>query len=343
MENKFDKLQEERFCAVKRNLEIYLSSLCNEENLQKCIEKLRKNLNNPKYLVATVCKFVEEKLEESINYRYTPTAPPLPASHQKIILVVERLAKENPEIPKLLLEHLEAAIFRLDEINPDIVKLENLVYFWTGLFNFFFDEDRKTVQLFIYKCLYFLDNSAISMILIVIKAFPDAIPTKAELLNSYNKDEDWTKMDNVKLRTTSLDLNKIEPLILTLIYYLTNYKFYNAKDPMRKHELYSFFSRHYNFSPNFITNNKLLKILMLHIQENRSDNVATSLILLGKRADIQYSNENEVQEDCVRGMLRIRSLLEDQTEICRIIKNWDPKYEINSHLKTMLNKKFVEL
>lgn len=292
---KSDKL----LCTARKSITAYINAEWTDEHLDTCVKSL--SVKEDFVLLEAIFETVEDnKSQDEINTDFTPGAPPLPHYQQKLILLIKKLADEKPSLPHKLVDSLEEKIFRFDKSGAELGELRNISYYYTSLVDLFFDGDHTMVFYFIVKCIYFYGYKAIPMVFVLIKAFPNALPKKSQLLKKYSKNIDWENMTGLELSKVHLDLDCMDSLDLTVMYVLTCIQQYRARHEskvIKDHELFNYLPKYYGFPLSFLACQKLLEILLKRLEDGRLENLSLSLILLAKRTNIVFSVKTMLRDN----------------------------------------------
>lgn len=286
------KVDDKRLCKIRKSITNYLNSDWTNENLQKCMEEISNRRSQ--LLVEAIFETIEDnQWQWEVNSEFTPPAPPLPRYQQKLILLISKLAENHKELPHDLVNDLEMRLFKCENSSVDLIYLRNVAYYYTSLIDLFFDGDPTVVFYFIIKCLYFYGYKAIPMVFVLIKAFPQALPKKSQLLKKYSTNVDWEKMTGLEMSKIRLDLEWMDSLDLCVMYLLTNIQMYRRKGQEFKviyeHELFNYLPKIYGFPLSFIAAPKLLDVLIKRLENGELKNLSMSLILLGKRMNKDFT------------------------------------------------------
>lgn len=286
---------------TRRALKAYLEAEWTDENLEICLKVLAKR--NEIVIVESFYEVVEDfKSETDVNTEFTPPAPPLPRYQQKIVLLIKKLAENNQKLPYLLVENLEEKLFQLDNFAMPTEDLRNFAYYYSALIDLFFDGDSTTVLYFIVKCIYFFAFKSVPMVFVLLKAFPEALPKKSQLLKMYSNDIDWDNMHGLDLSKVHLNLEWMDSLDLTVIYvliFMQKNGTRGEKALIESHELYPFIQKHYGFFLNLMTPKKLLDLLMKRLEDGQLRNISLSMILLAKRSKGEFTLRTMVRESLI--------------------------------------------
>lgn len=285
------KESDKRLCKMRKSIATYLIAEWTDENLDICVASI--DPFKEFVLTQAIYETVEDnKWQKDVNTDFTPGAPPLPHYQQKLILLIKKLSDKNPLLPHKLIESLEEKLLRLDNSKVELDDLRNVSYYYTSLVDLFFNGDHTMVFYFIVKCIYFYGYKAIPMVFVLIKAFPNALPKKSQLLKKYSKGIDWENMTGLELSKVHLDLDWMDSLDLTVMYVLTCIQQYRTKHEskaIKDHELFNYVPKFYGFQLSFIGAQKLLDVLLKRLEDGKLVNLTLSLILLAKRTNIEFA------------------------------------------------------
>lgn len=294
------KLRDKKLCKTRKSIEAYLNAEWTDVNLETCLNAIDKA--EDVVLLEAVFETIEDnKWQKDINTEFTPPAPPLPRYQQKLVLLIQKLSEKNPKLPHKLIEDLEEKLFRLENSALELNDLRNISYYYSALMELFFDGDHTTVFYFIVKCIYFFGYKAVPMIFVLVKAFPQALPKKSQLLKKCSKEIDWENMTGLELSKVRLDLEWMDALDMTVMHLVTNAQQFRRKgqdsSAVKDHELFSFIPKFYGFPLSFITGDKLMQILMKRLVDGQLENLTMSLILLARRSSPDFTLKTMVKEN----------------------------------------------
>lgn len=310
--NKVSSKKSDRdLCKLRRSIKSYLESEWTDENLEKCCKTVA-SINCLLVIKEAIFETVQDnKCQKEISVEFTPPAPPLPPYQQKLIVLIKKLSEIYPQLPQKLIEDLEEKLFRFDNSAIDSDDLRNIGYYYSSLVDLFLEGDSTTVFYFIVKCIYYYSFKSVPIVFVLLKAFPQALPRKFELLKKNCKDIDWENMTGIELSKVFFDFECMDSLDLTVVFMISNFQEEERiylKDKTKKnkkkkppgdepeHELFPFFSRFYGYFNNFILRRRLLQVLMKRLEEGNLTNLSLSLILLAKRSTCTYSLGTIVKE-----------------------------------------------
>lgn len=286
-----NKESDKLLCKIRKSIATYLIAEWTDENLDICVTSI--DPFNEFVLTEAIYETVEDnKWQKDVNTDFTPGAPPLPHYQQKLILLIKKLSDKNSLLPHKLIESLEEKLLRLDNSKVELDDLRNISYYYTSLVDLFFGGDLTMVFYFIVKCIYFYGYKAIPMVFVLIKAFPNALPKKSQLLKKYSKGIDWENMTGLELSKVHLDLDWMDSLDLTVMYVLTCIQQYRTKHEskaIKNHELFSYVPKFYGFPLSFISAQKLLDVLLKRLEDGKLENLSLSFILLAKRTNMEFA------------------------------------------------------
>ncbi|CRL01458.1 CLUMA_CG014314, isoform A [Clunio marinus] len=293
--------------SVKNSIKLYFVDEWTDENLSKCLNSIETTKEFS--LKEAIFGIVEDnKNETEIDATFTPPAPPLPHYQQKLILLIKKLSETFLNLPHILIDDFEEKLFKFENNNMELSDLRNLTYFYTSLADLFFEGDASMLFYFIVKSIYFFGIKAVPIVFVVVKAFPYVLPKKSLLLKKYSKNIDWENMTGLELSKVHLDYSVMDSLDLTVMYLLACIQRNLCGSACRKshshigsgirgHELFNFIQRFYGFPSGFMTENKLLEILIERLEVGEHQNLSMSLILLAKRASQEFTLETIVNKN----------------------------------------------
>ena len=229
----------------------------------------------PKTISLAILKSVIAYEDLTPNMQFSPPAPALPETHQKLVLLTKQLAKTVVNLEKVIFQELEERMFTLKAESPDVMVLSCYTFFYVGLA----DTDPikcSAMRFFIYKCLYYYKFKCIPMIYIVLKAYPWLLP-----------------MQNCEHYDNS------DAIISTLKCILVNFP-YNGKpgrpdhgaDGYNKKRLLYLLLNNYGYKIGSPSYDDLIKNLVEKTKANKLKNITHAFILLAKRHDFTWANQH---------------------------------------------------
>ena len=292
--NTIGKCNEKRLCKIRKSLKLYLEAPWTNEILDECLMIVSDYIEMEELLTEAIWETVDDQKEYfDVNADFTTPAPALPQYLQKIILLINKLAGVNLNLPKSLLDDLEEKVFKLDNSKMELNQLTNITYYYSALMDLFFDGDCSMIFHYIVKSFYYYGYKAVPMTHVLIKAFPSVLPKKSLILKKYLRDVDWDSISLLEVSKMELDYEQLDSLELTVMFMLTHFQQYNIKKhpsyEIRDHELFKYLPKYYGFSLNFMTPQKLLEFLMKRLRNNQLQNLSFSFILLARRMNVQFA------------------------------------------------------
>lgn len=256
---------------IRDVIENYLvATECSTAELTDCIQKILTLTKRPKYLCIALLEIIEDTTEP-LNMACTPPAPALSTSHQKCLLLVNRLCQQLTAIDKYIQFEIERTIFDFCG-KLDLNVLLNLTAFYIGLIDLEPVTDNSKATFFIYKCLYYLINRATPLIYCMLVAHPMLLPTAKE-------------MEMVK-----------DPLMRTLVALITNTP-YNvtgkADVGYKKQEMFITLKTRYGYFANLsFSIENAMEYCIKCFQSDCFQNADYSLILISKRKGCDWAIKN---------------------------------------------------
>jgi hypothetical protein len=267
--------------SLRKTIDTYLEADWTTENLHKCCEKLvvRKGVKL-KLLVTSILDVVDDNSAEEVNLTFTPPAPPIPLTHQKMLLLIRTLSVYHiKSFERVVLFEVDRKLFSLkpDTTRTDDRKMEVLLsftYLYIGLLDMTAD-DTCSAPIFIYKALYYNGFQAIPMIYLLLQVFPSVLPRK--LHSEYDNSDPMISTLQTLLMVSKnyVELNKNVDLR-----YLNLYK---------KQNMLMLLQKFYGYVVNRPTPEELIENLLGKLAVNKLENIDYCLILLAKRCGCEWA------------------------------------------------------
>uniref|UniRef100_A0A182TKI2 Small RNA 2'-O-methyltransferase n=1 Tax=Anopheles melas TaxID=34690 RepID=A0A182TKI2_9DIPT len=242
-------------------------------------------------IALTMLEMVASCGDIAVNVICSPPAPPLPLTHQKLILIVRHLGYGLATLEHVLTRELDRRMFQLKGDTLPVPALIALTFLYIGL------EDSKpsetpwkrqyNVRLYIFKCMYYFGFKCLPLVYYVLRAFPFALPKKG------SPHYDNADAMIATIRTILMNVNYQE-------------SFVGSPDAalFKKRELLWLLRNTYGYQLASPTYEELVVNLVEKIRANKLRNVAHSLILVAKRNGYDWARLHIIQK-------RIYPLLND--------------------------------
>lgn len=283
---------------IQNFIKTYLNSELNPENLFLCHSSIMKFSNYPNEIIFTILNLIESSTDTNLEKTATPPAPPLPIIHQRIILLVKRISETVNGFLTNLITELDVRLFSLKTKKNTIFTLMNFTYLYIGLIELIPDGSSKA-RYFIYKSLYFYNSTSTPMIYAILRTFKNVLPKRSFC-------------------------DKSDKIVNTIVTILMN-KNYNRSEfaclgesLFMKSEMFYTLTRHYEYNFNELKIDDLLINLVNEIKANNLEDVAESLMLLGKHQGYNWATKNIVQ-------LNLSPMLNEYIELMSTTEENDEK------------------
>lgn len=253
--------------VLRKEINQYLVEHWSSDATKLVCQKLMKFKNDVEVVISALLETIEDNSDDPINMENTPPAPPLPLTHQKLILVVEML---SGFIKKKLMYALERKIFSLktSEENRKLQILMSLAYFYIGLTDVEnLDQKISTARLFIYKSLYYYNHKSFPLIYAMLAAQPKCL---TKITNSAYKGDD-ALVTTIKTILMNSPKDKLE------------------RSEFKKRELRAMLLKEYGYEPFNPNTDLAISKLIERLKKNQLKNVDHSLILLAKRYGYEWA------------------------------------------------------
>lgn len=232
-----------------------------------CVNRMLSITRRPIWLATAILELVEDA-RETISVEFTPPAPAMQPSLQKLLVVTESLNRYIDGFDRFVEFELERRLFSLVK-DEHVLNLINLTQFYTGLIDIERPQNKAKVRMFIYKCLYYFSHKAVPLVFTMVMAHPHVLP----------------------------HANSIEfigdPLVRAITSILSNIQYTSMKEnelPFRKKEMYMTLKRRFGyFADKSFPIDCAIDYCIDQIKQNRLKNVSYALILLAKRQGPEYA------------------------------------------------------
>lgn len=248
----------------------YLLSDWTENEIVICCNDLS-NVR-PGILSKCIIEIVMNSKDLILSREFTPPAPALPKTHQKLIVLIKRISRIVDRFEDLILFQLEKTLFVLNGKLVPLNESVNLTHLFIGLTDCMDGQSEWSCVLFIYKCFYYFIYKPIPMIYPVLMAYPTLLP-------KFEKVEEVTEF---LTNTTNILQATFVVLLINTNLFEPESAFPNSVE--KKKHLSNFLRRNLNFPYMNPTIDTFVDILVNRIKNSDNlDNISYSLILLAKR------------------------------------------------------------
>lgn len=280
IENSYPRL----YANLREHIETYLTMNWSESELSTCCSTLLSLTVRPQMLSTCILEVIEDTENEALETICTPPAPAMTVSHQRIILLIVRISLQLPGFDTYCLLQVERALFTLGSDKLKFPSLINLTRLYLGLADITVGQPDR-MRLFIYKCLYYKQKSAVTMVYTTLMAYPDCLPRLPDL-----------RIVQDHISQLVCEFSQFDPLCQAIHVMLMN-TFFNKKPSINtnhigcnvpvnefKIEEMAFLMRSYyrHTSETRFTVELVVQNLLDRIEANRLRNVPYALLLLAK-------------------------------------------------------------
>lgn len=268
--------EEQILTSTRCRIENYVMSEWTANDIESCYNDLS-NVR-PSILSKCIIEVVMNTKSETLSREYTPPAPALPKTHQKVVVLIKRISRQVNRFEDLVLYQLEKEMFVLAGEKVSLAEGMNLTHLFIGLTDCMDGESRWSCVLFVYKCLYYFTKMAIPIIHSVLKAYPTLLP----------QFQDGDNVTDLLMNTT----NNLQSTI-AIILINTNLSELNPLDNgLKKSDLRIFLKKYYHFPCMSPTIDDFVDSLVNRLANGCNvENISYSLILIAKRKDIVWADE----------------------------------------------------
>lgn len=262
---------------IRNFIKNYLNTDWNSENLFLCFSNIMKFSNYSNEIIFNILNLIETSTDTNLEKTATPPAPPLPVIHQRIILLVKRVSEGINGFLTNLITELDVRLFSLRTKKNTIFTLMNFTYLYIGLIELM-PEGSSKARYFIYKSLYFYSNTSTPMVYAILRTFKNVLPKKSF----------YDKSDKI--------VNTIVTILMNKNYNRSEFACTGESLFMKSEMLYTL-TRHYEYNFNELRIEDQLNDLINEIKTNNVQDVADSLMLLGKHQGYIWASKNIVQSN----------------------------------------------
>ncbi|XP_035794672.1 uncharacterized protein LOC118467871 isoform X1 [Anopheles albimanus] len=279
------ELQPEAKCAkeaISEALHRYLeSSDWTEDTVRDASKAVLERCQDATLIAQTVLDLIVSRGDIITNMNFTPPAPPLPGTQQKLVLLVRWIGRELRTLDRVILQDLNRRVFTFKSESVPLVGLLALTYMYVALEDSRPGERRRinTARLYIFKCLYYFGFKCIPLIHVVLRAFPLALP----------------RMGSANFDNSDTLVNTIRTVLMNMKYGDDTKTKGGTSAFYRKRDLFNLLNAHYGYQRGSPTYEELLVNLMDKLRANRLRNVSYSLILVAKRNGFEWARKHIIQ------------------------------------------------
>lgn len=254
--------------TLRKSIDSYLQVEWTRDATQLVCQKCMKYMRNVNVVVSAILETIEDNADDPNNMESTPPAPPLPLTHQKLILVVEKL---STWLKPQLIQTLDRKIFTLKtgvDNKEQLETLMSLTHFYIGLTDIESENEKcSTARLFIYKALYYYNHKSFPLVYAMLSAQPNCLP---KVTNTAYEDDDAlvTTIKSILMSTT---------------------KDQKEKSEFKKRELRALLLTQYGYQPFKPTTDLVITELVEKLKKNQLKNLDYSFILLAKRYGYEWA------------------------------------------------------
>lgn len=261
------------------------------------LEKL--NFNEVNFANATV-EFMKERYElnEPLNREYTPPAPLMTVSQQKIIGFLAKYEQRRPGIMYKVMDIIDSTLFRLknnSDNETDTNVLEGLARFFVLMAKI--KKDRERVRIMICDALYCFQTKAFNILYVILTSWAEVIPTYDENTMSLSSQNGRGIQDggDCKQRDRELVQNRTKYLVISIATIIRNQKRFK-EDKSKINCVKNFLSALYQYPDNFMTN-KVIGDLLEAFKYGEYDRcLVPAIALIAKREGTDWTYKNIIKK-----------------------------------------------
>lgn len=293
-----------------------------------------------RWLAAVLQETVEDIAGEPLDTTVKPPSSALSSSHQRIVLLVAMLDEQLPGFVSYSKFAIEQTLFTFSGQKPMAGSIVSLVRYFVALDDLRHSAEQSRLRLFLYKCLYYYQQTATPMVYTVLCAVPQCLPAvpdandaamaaaaaatasepDANIAAAIGAVPAGLSAEEATAWTLSA-FSGLDPLVQALHVVLANTNYNDAKsgcatvrgDLFRKGELLQMLRKEYKYPAIRHTYAQLLATLMQRIRDGRLHNVANALILVGKRNGCSWTQKHML--DGLKQLLRMYLAAAEESDL----------------------------
>ncbi|XP_063978946.1 uncharacterized protein LOC135163437 [Diachasmimorpha longicaudata] len=257
-------LQSKAENLIKQDLTRLLESPDWDNALHTRVSTQMLNTKSPRTVAKAILDFLIDRSAtgEPLDLTYTPPAPPMTKSLQRIVTLLKDLDSKIPELINFVFQGIEYALFRLNA-TPTWETVEELSKLFTVLARI--RKDRERVRIMCCDAVYGLQKRSLIVLHAVLTCWPEVLPL-------YDADKDQYLPISIAHTIRSQAVND------------------NSKCEQVKKLIKGYFKYPQNDPPE-VLGNKLLEAL----GRNYDKSVETAILLLAKREGTDWTHKNVIQ------------------------------------------------
>lgn len=270
--------EEQLLTSTRCRIEQYVVSEWTDIEIDACCSDLS-NVR-PGILSKCILEVVMNTKYERLSREFTPPAPVLAQSHQKIIVLIKRIGRTVNRFEDLVLFQLEKTMFVLAGEKVSISEGLNLTHLFIGLTDCMDEGSKWSCVLFVYKCLYYFAIKAIPMVYSVLMAYPTILPKFQDGDNAADLLMNSSNILQATFSVVLINTNMFEPETVL------------PNNGLRKKDLYTFLRKYYCFPCMQPTTNDFVDNLVSRLNSSSNlDNISYALILIAKRNGTVWADD----------------------------------------------------
>ncbi|XP_050096659.1 uncharacterized protein LOC126578284 [Anopheles aquasalis] len=289
--------------AIGEALQRYMeSSDWTEDTVRETSKVVLERCQDATLIAQSILDLIVSRGDIITNMNFTPPAPPLPATQQKLVLLVRWIGRELRTLDRVILQDLNRRVFTFKAESVHLAGLLALTYMYVALEDSRPVERRRinTARLYIFKCLYYFGFKCIPLIHAVLRAFPLALP----------------RMGSANFDNSDTLVNTIRTVLMNMKYGDETKTKGGTSAFYRKRDLFNLLSTHYGYQRGSPSYDELLVNLMDKLRANRLRNVSYSLILVAKRNGFEWARKHIIQN---RLYPLLNEYLRQFEQSCRVV------------------------
>ncbi|XP_037030407.1 uncharacterized protein LOC119070240 isoform X1 [Bradysia coprophila] len=291
--------EEQIITSTRSRIEQYVVAEWNGNEIDTCCKDL--STVRPSVLSKCILEVVTNTNSEPLSKEFTPPAPSLPRTHQKIVVLIKRISRTVNGFEDLVLFQLEKTMFVLGDEQVTIAGGLNLTHLFIGLTACADAESNGSCVLFVYKCLYYFSIKAIPMIYSVLMAYPTILP----------KFDDGEKVADFLRNTTNI--LQATFVIILINTNLSESNLIDSGNSLRKRDLSTYLKTYYHYPCMRPTIDDFVDILLDRLTNSCNlGNIPYSLILIAKRNGTVWA-DHMVQRKLLPKLNQFLSTISDGT------------------------------
>ncbi|XP_015126296.1 uncharacterized protein LOC107047904 [Diachasma alloeum] len=263
-------LQSKAETLIKQELKRLVESPGWEDALHTSVSAKILNSKSPRTVAKATIDFVIDRseIDEPLDLTYTPPAPPMTKSLQRIVTLLKDLDPKIPELINFVFRGIEYILFRLSS-TPSWEAVGELSKLYTVLARI--RKDRERVRIMCCDAIYGLQKKSVIVLHAVLTCWPEVLPL--------------------------FDAEKDQHLPVSIAHIIRSHPVNDSSKCEQVKKLIKGFFKYPQNDPSEVLGGKLLEAL----GRNYDKSVETGILLLSKREGPEWAYKNIIQ----RGLMKM--------------------------------------